>query len=659
LGTGGSHLPGTCSAESPAFTAAVEMTRAMGITSFAGSGNSGSKTDILYPACMKQVVSVGAVYDADVGSQSWPGCTDPTTAADQVVCFSQSSAFLDLLTPGSRIDSTVPGGGLANHSGTSMATPAAAAAAALLLESEPLLSPADVEARLKETGVPVADAGNGVTTCRVDIYEAVLNDGGSICPSGGPPPPPPSCTVSLTPASATTDIGDSTTVTASVSIISGSVDSVDFSSSVVAVGTVSPASDTISPYNTVASSLSTGSTTITSDVVMGGLIRCSDTASLIVDAPSCLITAHDVSLTGVGDTAVTIPITVDSISPPIYSILEVLFTVNPPLVAEVTSTFPNPDTTAAYQVEMEALSIGSTTYRATATLNDPGATQCFDEANINVSNPVGWWQVKEGDAVTNGSIRSDIPASCVATPSCDAVFINQDVGDFPGIPSCDGFSCSDFGSGTVSTDPPGGWNAEDSKYSSPQIYDYASFEARIPSGVTPTDPGLILNVADVTTGFLGPAGYRWFQTPTATDLLITNPGAASVGSNKVIVFVDGNLTIDGTIPVNDGTGVFVAIVSGNISVDKNVGGGVGPHLEGLYITDGSFNTGSTFAAIPDDIQLHIRGSVAAPQGTVNLQRNLLDNSFTPGEIFEYGADQAIFFHPDLSGVRTIWREVAP
>ena len=189
LSDGGSYSPGTCETIIPAFTTAISTTRSMGITSFAASGNGGSKIGIAFPACINDIVSVGAVYDADVGSKSWGPCTDPTTAADQVVCFSQSNISLDLLAPGSAIDSTVPGGGLANFSGTSMASPAAAAVGALLLESEPLLAPAGVETRLKETGVLVTDAGNGVTSCRVDAYEALVNDGGPICESSELPPP--------------------------------------------------------------------------------------------------------------------------------------------------------------------------------------------------------------------------------------------------------------------------------------------------------------------------------------------------------------------------------------------------------------------------------------------------------------------------------------
>ena len=61
--------------------------------------------------------------------------------------------------------------------------------AALVLEDEPSLPSADLEARLKETGVPVLDAANGVTTCRVDAYEAAINDGGPVCATAALPPP--------------------------------------------------------------------------------------------------------------------------------------------------------------------------------------------------------------------------------------------------------------------------------------------------------------------------------------------------------------------------------------------------------------------------------------------------------------------------------------
>jgi subtilisin len=184
LGDSLSHPPGTCEGVLPALTGAITTTRSMGITTFAASGNNGSKTGLSYPACINDIVSIGAVYDANLG----PFACDTFTAPDRVTCFSQSDVSLDLLAPGALITSTVPGGGLADLAGTSMASPMAAAVAALLLESEPTLTPAQVETRLTVTGIPIVDTGNGVTTCRVDAYEAVINNGGPIC--GAPPPPP-------------------------------------------------------------------------------------------------------------------------------------------------------------------------------------------------------------------------------------------------------------------------------------------------------------------------------------------------------------------------------------------------------------------------------------------------------------------------------------
>jgi subtilisin family serine protease len=176
---------GPCDDILPAFTAQIAAARAMGITTFAAAGNNSNKQGISYPACITDVVSVGAVYDANVGAF---GC-DTATGADQVTCFSDSSTALDLLAPGATITSTYPGGGLATLSGTSMASPMAVGVAALVLQGEPLLSPTDLETRLKETGVPRADTANGVITCRVDAYEAVINDGGPVCASSRWPAP--------------------------------------------------------------------------------------------------------------------------------------------------------------------------------------------------------------------------------------------------------------------------------------------------------------------------------------------------------------------------------------------------------------------------------------------------------------------------------------
>lgn len=175
------HPPGTCQSIMPAFTTAVDTLRGMNITTFAASGNGGYKSGLGFPACITNIVSVGAVYDDNVGYQSWGVCSDPVTAADQVTCFSQSDSSLDLLAPGSRIDSTVPGGGTAVYSGTSMASPAAVGVAALLLDAAGTLAPSELEARLRATGTPITDPGNGIQFCRVDAMNAILNPGETPC----------------------------------------------------------------------------------------------------------------------------------------------------------------------------------------------------------------------------------------------------------------------------------------------------------------------------------------------------------------------------------------------------------------------------------------------------------------------------------------------
>jgi len=152
---------------------ALEAARQAGIVTFAASGNEGLTGGMVAPACLSSVVSVGAVYDANLGAMTWPPCSDATAAADQVTCFSNSSSTLDLLAPGAVIVSTMLGGGQVSKSGTSMASPHAAAAAALMLQAYPSLTPAEIETTLERTGVPITDQRTGRVTPRIDALAAV------------------------------------------------------------------------------------------------------------------------------------------------------------------------------------------------------------------------------------------------------------------------------------------------------------------------------------------------------------------------------------------------------------------------------------------------------------------------------------------------------
>lgn len=156
-----------------AFARAINTLKSLGITTFASSGNQRSPTQMSAPACTSNTISVGAVYKANVGPVSIFGCTDATTEADKVTCFTNSNSKLDLMAPGAPIVSTGRNSGLSTYYGTSQASPHAAGGAALLLEANPALTPDDIKDALKTTSIFVTDPKNGLTFPRINLLDAI------------------------------------------------------------------------------------------------------------------------------------------------------------------------------------------------------------------------------------------------------------------------------------------------------------------------------------------------------------------------------------------------------------------------------------------------------------------------------------------------------
>jgi len=99
-----SLFTGYCDAQSSAAAQIINKLRARGTLVFISSGNQASTTQMGSPACVQNSMSVGAVYDGNNNSVTFPSvCTDATTTADQVTCFTNSNNTLDLLGPGGAV----------------------------------------------------------------------------------------------------------------------------------------------------------------------------------------------------------------------------------------------------------------------------------------------------------------------------------------------------------------------------------------------------------------------------------------------------------------------------------------------------------------------------------------------------------------------------
>jgi hypothetical protein len=63
-------------------------------------GTTPTRTRVASPACNGGAITVGAVYDSERGRHVVVGsCSDSSSAADKVTCFSNAASFLDILAP--------------------------------------------------------------------------------------------------------------------------------------------------------------------------------------------------------------------------------------------------------------------------------------------------------------------------------------------------------------------------------------------------------------------------------------------------------------------------------------------------------------------------------------------------------------------------------
>lgn len=135
----GSSMPSTVLQE------AVEKAISKGVVVVAAAGNDGADMQN-YPASYEGVISVGAI-----------------NSSKKLSSFSTYGASIDVVAPGEKVYAPYydvkKGSTFANLSGTSMASPAVAGMAALLLSKNPKLTPAQVEYILEKTATDLGATG--------------------------------------------------------------------------------------------------------------------------------------------------------------------------------------------------------------------------------------------------------------------------------------------------------------------------------------------------------------------------------------------------------------------------------------------------------------------------------------------------------------------
>lgn len=167
----GQAYSSTCPSNSVggAESSAIARAKNAGISVVVAAGNEARAAALSSPACAPDAISVGAVYDSNLGGVSTGVCTDNSTAPDQIACFSNRANYMTLFAPGVFVTA-----GDITESGTSQATPHVAGALAVLRSTFPSETLAQILTRLTSTGAPINFTSNAiaVTKPRINLLEA-------------------------------------------------------------------------------------------------------------------------------------------------------------------------------------------------------------------------------------------------------------------------------------------------------------------------------------------------------------------------------------------------------------------------------------------------------------------------------------------------------
>lgn len=187
--------------ESQALADAVDAAVAQGIVFTVAAGNSSIDAAGFMPAAVQSAITVSSVTDFDGAPGGLGAMTCRNSADDVLADYSNFGSVVDIAAPGSCIFSTHLNNGYATYSGTSMASPTVAGAAARYLHDNGIdpTSAADVQAtRNALVAGGFAQAGpcgfsgdtDGFAEPLLSVNGAPFGGDGS-CETGAPPPSAP------------------------------------------------------------------------------------------------------------------------------------------------------------------------------------------------------------------------------------------------------------------------------------------------------------------------------------------------------------------------------------------------------------------------------------------------------------------------------------